>query len=215
MDLEDSAIRAGRGSVDWWDVVARVIGLLGCVAIAAAAIAVLQTDPSWEAAWPTGYGVPSKAYLALELGGAAMIGLTGVIRGSRPLLGAAGGLILSISLMSLLVVPAASLIAACGVLPSRRKPRGRELAAGVLVVLLGSSSFLAPALLSSPRCWVEIDDAAGARVVFTVGMPVGLPGQRSATCAERVPDPIAFPIAVTFVAAALAASVAITRSERR
>jgi hypothetical protein len=208
VDIEDGKTHPGRGSVGWWDVVARVIGLLCCVAITAAAVAVLQTDASMEA-WPPGYGVPAKAYLAVELGGAAAVGLIGVIRGSRPLLGAAGGLILPIGLMSLLVAPAALLIAVCGVLPSRRRPSGRELAAGVLVVLLGLAPFFAPAVLSSPRCWVEIADAAGRRVVFTAGMPAGIPGQTSATCAERVPDPIAFPIAVALVAAALAVSVAI------
>jgi hypothetical protein len=211
-----SVARDKRSGRDYWEAIARALGVVASLLIGAAAITVLQADPSLDAdAVPPGYGVPSKYFLALELLGAAAIGGIGVLRGSRPLLGAAGGLILPIGLMSLLVVPAVLLIGACGVIPARRRTSGHELAAGLLIVLLGLASFFVPAIMSSARCWVEIQDSAGVRYEFTEGMVGGVPGQRSATCAERIPDPASFPIAVAIETGALALALASSATATR
>jgi hypothetical protein len=211
-----SLARDRRSRLDRWEAIARALGMVASLLIGAAAVTVLQADPSLDAAAvPPGYGVPSMYFLALELSGAAAIGGIGVLRGSRPLLGAAGGLILPIGLMSLLVVPAVLLIGACGVIPAHRRAAGRELAAGLLIVLLGLAPFFVPAILSLGRCWVEIQDAAGVRYELTEGMVGGLPGQRSATCAERVPDPASFPIAIAIESTALVLALASSASTAR
>jgi hypothetical protein len=207
-----SSIVRRWSALERWDAIARALGLFASLLILFAAVAVLLTDPSVEAGSQP-YGVPSRYYLALALIAAAAVGLIGVYRGSRPLIGAAGGLILPVGLMSLLGVPAVLLIAACGVVPAPRRPSGRELVAGVLIVLLGLAPFFVPALLSSSRCWIEIEDAAGIRYELTQGFPQDpVPGQRSVTCAERVPDVAAFPISTGLVAAALGLAI---RSSRR
>jgi hypothetical protein len=212
--MMSSATRHRRAALHRWEIIARALGMIGSLATVAAVIAVLQSDSSLEAGGPPPIGVPSKYYLALELLAAATVGIIGVVRGSRPLIGAAGGLILPLGLMSLMVLPAALLIAACGVIPARRKTRGRELASGVLIVLLCLTPFFVPAVMSSPRCWAEIQDARGIRYELTQGMTEGLPGQISTTCAERVPEPMSFPIALTFVMVAVGLALASSQRQR-
>lgn len=203
-----------RVRLERWDGKAGALGTVGAALIVVAAIAALLIDPSTDPGIPPGYGPPSKFYLALWLGGAAAIGFIGVARQSRPLIGAAGGLILPVGLMSFLVVPAALLIGACGVLPTRRKPDRAEFAAGIVIVLLGLAPVVLPPLVSAPKCWVEIQDPSGSRTEFTDGLVTGVaPGQLSATCAERVPEPAAFPLAAGFVVVAI--GLALHSSRRR
>lgn len=208
-----SSVARRRRARERWDAIARGLSLFASLLIVFAAVAVLLTDTSMD----TGshpYGVPSRYYLALALIAAAVVGLIGVYRGSRPLIGAAGGLILPFGLMSLMGIPAVLLIAACGVVPAPRKPSGRELAAGVLIVVLGLGPFFVPALLSSSRCWIEIEGPAGIRYELTEGFPLDpVPGQRSVTCAERVPDVAAFPISLGLVAAAVGLAIGSSRRQ--
>ena len=208
-----SSVARPRRVLEWWDAIARGLGLFASLLIVFATVAVLLADTSMDAGSQP-YGVPPRYYLALALIASAVVGLMGVYRGSRPLMGAAGGLILPIGLMSLMAVPAVLLIAACGVVPAPRRPSGRELAAGVFVVVLGLAPFFVPALLSSTRCWIEIEDAAGIRYELTQGFPQDpVPGQRSVTCAERVPDVAAFPISLGLVAAALGLAISSSRRQ--
>jgi hypothetical protein len=186
------------------ELVVRVVSAIASVAIGLAAILALVTNPGNGVTDSPGE-VPSVAYLTLELLCAAFAGLIGASRNSRPLIGAAGGLTLPFGLAgSLMVVPAVILLVACGIAPTSRRTERREIVTGLLVVLLGLSIFIVPALLASPGCWVSTNTPSGALVEVVRGVPNDLgPGQTVIGCAEKMPPTFGFPIAIGFALAAL------------
>jgi hypothetical protein len=152
-----------------------------------------------------GTDAPMAASLALELLCAGFVGLIGAVRGSRPLIGAAGGLTLVLG-FSLLVLPAALLIAACGIAPARRAPKRHELVAGLLGVVFGLSIFLVPALMASPGCWVAVETSRGVQIQVVRGPSADLPtGPGVVGCAEKMPPVNSFQISLVLAVAALAA----------
>jgi hypothetical protein len=205
-----------RTRSDRREIAVRVVSAIASGVIGIAAVAALWMDTG-SGVTDTPGEVPSVAYLSLELLLAGFVGLIGAVRGSRPLIGAAGGLTLPLGLAgSLLAIPAVVLIGACGVVPTRRPPDRREFIAGLAVVVLGLSTWIVPALLASPGCWIAVDTPSGTvyEVVRSVP-PQLLPGQSVAGCAEKMPPSLGFPIAVVFASAALAVAVAIARPHQQ
>jgi hypothetical protein len=178
--------------------------VVGAVAIAAVA------HPAEEGAFAgPPPPVPEIAFTTVALSLAAVIGLIGAVRDSRPLIGAAGGLILPWGLMgSLLVVPAALLLGACGLVPRNHSPRQNEILAGLLIVTLGYATFIVPALTRTARCWVAIDGPAGVEYRSADGLPDELTaGQVGAGCDGGVPSTAAFPVSLLLAGSAVAIAV--------
>jgi hypothetical protein len=108
------------------------------------------------------------------------------------------------------------LIGAYGLAPGKQAPQRSELAAGVLIVLLGIAIFVVPALTRSARCWVATPGPTGIAYEMTDQMPDQLgDGQIGAGCDSGVPSPVAFPIAILLVGAALALAVLSSNAGRR
>jgi hypothetical protein len=187
----------------WADLFVRVVSAIASVGVGLAGVSVLLMGPN-EGVTDYGTDAPMAASLALELLCAGFVGLIGAVRGSRPLIGAAGGLTLILG-FSLLVVPAVLLIAACGIAPARRAPKRHEFVAGLLSVVFGLSIFLVPAVLASPGCWVAVNTSRGVEVQVVRGPSEDLPsGPEVAGCAEKIPPVNSFQIGLVFAVAALA-----------
>lgn len=177
------------------------VGVIGVVAFAS------PPDQGVVAGPPA--PVPEMTFATLELLLAAAIGLIGAIRASRPLIGAAGGLVLPWGLMgTLLVVPAVLLLGACGLVPSGKSPTRGELVAGLLIVSLGYATLIVPALTRSARCWVALEGPAGVEYRSVDQLPDQLDaGQAGAGCDGGVPSTGAFPVALLLAGSAVVVAI--------